>query len=155
MRTVFTILIAALLTGCGQNNDSWDKSAKFLTTTQPSSADLSGSYLFAQQTITTNNVPALQSQPCQLNLNPDGSFEITNYPIWNDSQISRFITTTGYWRCEVVGTVGTNNSWGIRFSGADKGLDDLQLMGTNAPYRLLMTYGDGDENLTMVFEKKK
>src|SRR2546427_6651426 len=35
-----------------------------------------------RQTITPNGLAVLEGRPCQLDLRPDGSFTVTNYPQW-------------------------------------------------------------------------
>lgn len=154
MRSTFLTLLLILLVGCGQQ-ESWDKYSDSLTTTQPKQADIAGSYLLTHLTITTNGMAALGGRMCQLDLQADGSFAVTNYPIWTNSQLENFISTTGHWRCDTVGLVHDNQSvWGIRFADCDNRLDLLSFTGNAAPYGLLMTYGDPDENAVMIFEKK-
>jgi hypothetical protein len=150
----FTIFVLVLLIGC--KRDDWDSYAQSLTTTKPNQKEIVGSYLLTQQTINTNGMAILQNRQCQLDLQPDGSFEITNYPIWTNGQFASFISTIGHWHCDTVGFVYSNQRvWGVRFSDADSRLDALSFTGKTAPYGLLMTYGDPDENAVMIFEKKK
>jgi hypothetical protein len=154
MRATFLTCFLILLVGCGLNN-SWDKYADSLTTTQPKQEDVFGSYLLTRQTITTNGVTALGGRSCQLELRADGSFAVTNYPTWTNSQLEGFISATGHWRCATVGSVHDNQTvWGIRFADTDRRMDLLSFTGKAAPYGLLMTYGDPDENAVMIFEKK-
>jgi hypothetical protein len=153
MRTTFLTFFLILLVGCGLH-DSWDKSASSLTTTQPKQEDIFGSYLLTRQTITTNGMMVLGSRQCQLDLRADGSFTVTNYPTWTNGQLESFISTTGHWRCATVGSVYDKTVWGIRFADTDRRMEILSFTGKAAPYGLLMTYDDPDQNTVMNFEKK-
>ena len=142
------------LVGCQHN--SWDRYADSLTTTRPKQKDIVSSYLLTQQTIATNGVAVLQGRQCQLDLQTDGSFQVANYPTWTNSQFASFISTTGHWYCDKVGAVHDNQSvWGIRFDDVSNKVDSLSFTGKAAPYGLLMTYGDPDENAVMIFARKK
>jgi hypothetical protein len=69
--------------------------------------------------------------------------------------LSSSISTVGHWRLDTIGFVHSNQSiWGIRFADTDSKLDMLSFTGKSAPYGLLMTYGDPDENKVMIFERK-
>ena len=154
MRTLCIILVSVLLAGC-----QYDPYADQFVTTQPKQDDVAGNYLLTQQTITTNGLSVLQGRQCQLDLLANNSFSVTNYPSWTNGQLASFISTTGKWSCNVVGTVsGTNGglgNWGVVFSGADSEVDSLALTGKGAPYGLIMTYGDPDSGTVMVFAKQK
>ena len=154
MRMSFLALFLILLAGCGQR-DSWDKYAGSLTTTKPKQEDVLGSYLLTHQTITADGMTVLGGRQCQLDLLPDGSFTVTNYPTWANEHLGSFISAAGHWRCDTVGSVYSAQSvWGIRFADTDSRLDMLSFTGKSAPYGLLMTYGDPDENKVMIFERK-
>jgi hypothetical protein len=154
MRTSFLALVLILVAGCGLH-DSWDKYAGSLTTTKPKQEDIVGSYLLTQQTITADGMTVLRGRQCRLDLLPDGSFTVTNYPDWTDAHLSSSISTVGHWRLDTIGFVHSNQSiWGIRFADTDSKLDMLSFTGKSAPYGLLMTYGDPDENKVMIFERK-
>jgi hypothetical protein len=157
VRASFAILALVLLVSCRRKGeqDGWDRYASLLTTNQPNRREVVGSYLLTQQTITTSGVTAVQGRQCRLDLQPDGSFVVTNYPTWTNGQLESFISTTGHWRCDTVGSVYDNQHvWGIRFADADHRIDLLSLTRNAAPHGLLMTYGDPDENAVMIFEKK-
>jgi hypothetical protein len=154
MRVSLVIVVSTLLVGCGHNG--WDRYADSLTTTQPAQQDITGSYVLTRQTITTNGMAVLQGGQCRLDLQLDGSFMVTNYPTWTNGELAGLLSTTGQWHCTTVGFVFNNqNVWGIRFSEADQRMDSLSFTGKAAPYGLLMTYGDPDENAVMIFERKK
>jgi hypothetical protein len=159
MRATFLIGTLLLMVGCGlhDSHDSWDKYADSVTAVQPTQGDIVGSYLLTQQSINTNGMTVIGGRVCRLDLSSDGSFTVTNYPIWTNSQLEGFISTNGHWRCDIVGSVHDNQSvWGIRFddTGRDRRMDSLSFTGKAAPYGLLMTYGDPDENAVMIFVKK-
>ncbi len=152
---VITVCILGHLVGCEHFDDSWDRYAHTLTTTRPKQEDIVGSYLLTQQTITTNGMAILQGRQSQLDLQADGSFQIVNYPTWTNFQFAGFISTTGHWYCDnIITTYGTQSVWSIRFSDTDSRMDSLDFTGKAAPYGLLMTHGDPDENAVMIFEKK-
>jgi hypothetical protein len=164
MRTLFVILTLILLLGCQRQSDGWRPDSHTFTTTQPKQQDLAGSYLLTQQTITTNGLAVLQGRQCQLELRPDGSFSITNYPIWTDAaklQITNFvftIFTKGHWTCNEIGSIHGQPLWGILFDprfDSSTQFPSTALTGKQAPYGLVMVYGDWDEHAEMVFEKKK
>jgi len=153
MRILPVIFALLLLLGC---DDSWDHYAKRLTTKEPASKDIVGSYTLTSQTIIANDMAFLHGQVCRLELQTDGSFTVTNYPVWTNSQLLGLISTDGRWQCSTVGIVdGDQDVWGIRFSDTDNIIDLLSFMGKAAPYDLMMTYGDGDENKVMIFKKDK
>lgn len=158
MRTLFAIFAVVLLFGCGRRSDGWRPETHTFTTTQPQQSDLSGSYILAQQTITTNGISALRDQPCQLDLQSDGTFSITNYPMWTETsdqkRITNFAFTSGRWKCDTIGSTHGQPLWGIRFE-AESHLLTTVLAGSKTPYQLVMIYGDGDEGTEMIFEKKK
>jgi hypothetical protein len=160
MRTSFAILALTLLVGCQYN-----PYAHLFTTTQPKQEDVAGSYLLTQQTITPGGWGSLKGQQCVLELRGDGTFSVTNYPTWTEAfsptsgLFVAFISTTGRWSCDTVGTVSDGRTsqsyWGVRFSDADTQLDSLALTGKTPPYGLIMTYGDPDSGTVMIFEKRK
>ena len=153
----FVVLFLTLSVGCKRGwNDSWDSYASSLTTNQPKQDEVVGSYLLTQQTITTNGLAVLQGRQCELYLRPDGFFTVTNYPTWTNDQFKSLISATGRWQCDTVGIVYSNQPvWGIRFSEGDHSMDLMSFTGSVAPYALLMTYSDPDENEVMIFNKKK
>jgi len=153
MRLSFLALVLIFLAGCGQK-DGWDKYASSLTTTKPEQSDIVGAYLLTKQTITTNDMAVLGGRQCRLDLLPDGSFTITNYPDWTDEHLGRSISTAGHWRLDDVSFYHNQKVWGIRFDDGDPKLDMLSFTGKSAPYGLLMTYGDPDENRVMIFVRK-
>jgi hypothetical protein len=154
MRTSFLAFVLICLAGCGQQNGR-DKYAGSLTTTKPKQVDIVGSYLLTKQTITAVGMTVLKGRQCWLDLLPDGSFTVTNYPDWTDEHLGSSISTNGNWHLDTVGFVySKQNVWGIRFADTDSRLDMLSFTGKSTPYGLLMTYGDPDENKVMVFERK-
>jgi hypothetical protein len=133
-------------------------------TTQPKLQDVAGFYHLTQQTITTNGLAVLGGRQCQLDLRPDGSFIVTNYPQWSPDTNSTpyvmgFVATNGTWRFERLGGVFLHGRakriWGILFSDNKAGIDPLTLRSNGAPYDLMLTYGDGDEGMFMMFGRQK
>ena len=136
-------------------------SPKLYVFTQPKKEDVAGVYQLTQQTITTNGLAVLGNRLCQLDLRPDGSFSVTNYPQWSPMASTRahvveFISTTGRWRCDTVNiSYRGHDCWGVVFSDAQASIDSLALRSKGAPYDLMLTYGDGDDGTVMTFGKKK
>ena len=132
---------------------------ELFVTSQPKQEDLPGTYFLIRQTITTNGLVVLQGRQCQLDLPPDGSFTITNFPRWSplsntQPRVTAFISATGRWRCETVSTLFNNKRcWGVVFS--DPQIPSLELRSKGAPYDLMLTYGEGDDGAVMLFGKKK
>lgn len=154
MRILPGVFALLLLAGC--KRDGWDHYASSLTTTEPARKDIVGSYILTKQTITPNGTAILEGRFCRLDLRPDGSFTVTNYPVWTNDRFPGFVSTNGHWQCATVGLVyGNEEVWGIRFSDTDSSIDLLSFTGKAAPYDLMMTYGDADENRVMILEKKR
>ena len=134
----------------------WDKYADSLTTSQPKPEEIFGGYRLIEQTVTTNGLAVLQGRQCGLKLSPVGVFSITNFPIVDlpGDQLDGFLSATGRWECDTVSFTHGQPVWGIRFAETDPRMDLMCFMGKQAPYRLMMTYGDPDENRGVIFEKK-
>ncbi len=135
--------------------------AKLYVTTQPKVGDVAGVYVLTRQTITPTGLAVLEGRPCQLDLRPDGSFTVTNYPDWSpDSStpphVAAFISTTGRWDCSTVHIIYDGHlCWGVVFSDTEARIDALALRSEGSPYDLMLTYGDGDEGKVMTFGRKK
>ena len=137
---------------------------ELFVTVQPKQEDIVGVYQLTQQTITTNGLAALDGRLFQLDLRPDGSFAVTNYPQWSSDphptpHVVAFVSTTGRWHSQSLGTVYVGQQgqpfWGVVFSDSDTRIDSLALRGKVSPYGLMMTYGDGDDGTVMMFDRKK
>lgn len=160
-------LVAVGIALCAVLNLGWGSGwphvppAKLFVTTQPNREDVAGVYELTRQTITSNGLAELGGRSCLLDLRPDGSFTVTNYPRWSpDSStpphVIAFISTTGRWRCDTVHIIYEGHEcWGVVFSDAQAGIDALALRSKGAPYDLMLTYGDGDDGTVMTFQKKK
>src|SRR5215470_1555502 len=118
--------------------------------TQPKPEDVAGVYQLTGQTITTNGLAVLGGRPCQLDLRPDGSFTVTNYPQWGPVSsatahvsasdtpgVTAFTSTTGRWRCDTVNIMYNGKMcWGVVFSDSDTTIDALALRRNGQPYDL-------------------
>jgi hypothetical protein len=146
--------------------NSWRPDSYPYTTTQPKQGDVAGSYVLTRQTVTTDGLSVLHGRKCQLDLHPDGSFGITNFPVWTQDpaakqQVTAFVSTTGHWTCDKIGSMRDQSMWGVRFqaipsvplSGLAGNL--MALIGKQTPYDLETIEGDPDEDAGMVFEKKR
>ena len=136
---------------------------ELFVTSQPKPEDVVGNYRLSQQSITTNGLAFLEGREFQLDLRPDGTFATTNFPHWSlephpTPHIQAFVTTTGHWQFDKLGTVYIRKQpqpiWGIVFSsGTNAGIDALALRGKSPPYLLMMIYDDPDEGAVMTFTK--
>lgn len=121
---------------------------------------VAGFYQLTLQTITKNRA-ILEGRPCRLDLRLDGSFTVTNYPVWaressDPPRVTEFVSTTGRWSCgEANISYRGQECWGVVFSNGKVGIHPLALRSKGAPYNLMFIYGDGDEGMVMVFGKKK
>jgi hypothetical protein len=140
--------------------DRWPQVAdpNLFVFTQPKTEDLIGSYALTGQTITSNGLALLQGRQCQLDLRPDGSFSVTNYPSLSssDSHPATFISGTGHWRCGALRMPYCGQDcWGLVFSSTNVGIEELALRSHGAPYDLMLTHGDPDEGAYLLFTKRK
>lgn len=138
---------ALLLVGCNRGAVSGDA----FVTAQPSVKDVPGSYLFVSQSVTTNDPSPSKYKRCQLDLNADGTFSVTNFTDWSQSYE---VSTTGNWRCEPIGSYHDRDMWGIRFDSSPQ-IEAAALSGSSAPYKLVMIIGDPDSDQMIIYEKKK
>jgi len=121
-------------------------------TTQPKQEDIVGVYQLTQQSITPAGLAILKGRSCHLDLRPDGSFVVTNYPMWSldrSAHVTNFVSTTGYWHFAQPGTA----YWGIELWKGSIRIGSLNFRGKSLPYNLMMTYGDADEGMVMIFER--
>jgi hypothetical protein len=157
------VVIALLVVSDRPRRSGWPHvpPAELFVTTKPNQQDVAGVYELTRQTITANGLAALEGRHCKLDLRPDGSFTVTNYPQWSVSStpphVAAFISTTGRWRCDTLHMIYNGRScWGVVFSDAQPAIDELALRSNGAPYDLMLTYGgDFDEGTVMTFGKKK
>jgi hypothetical protein len=130
-------------------------------TAQPKQEDVAGVYELTGQTITKNGLAVLEGRTCRLDLRPDGSFSVTNYPQWSpdsspEPRIVSFISTTGRWRCDDTRMLSGRGRpyWSVLFLDTPAGMDSLALRSKGAPYDLMLIYGDGDDGTVMMLGKK-
>ncbi len=150
MRLLLVILVSLLAAGCDSGFNAGAVSGKPFTTNEPKKEDVAGSYVLVAQSVTTNGLAVLHGRQCRLDLNPDGTFGVTNYV--NSGQ-SDFLSTTGRWKCAIVGSTEGHDMWGVRFDSQPR-IEDACLSGKQAPYRVVMIFGDPDSDETMIFEKR-
>ena len=132
---------------------------ELFVTGQPKFENIPGSYQLIQNTITTNGLAFLEGRQCQLDLQADGLFTVTNYPQWSrlssaKAPNAQFVSTTGRWHCETIGIYNGHQYFGIVFSDSSMGIDALALRSNGSPYDLMLTYGDGDDGTVMMFGKR-
>jgi len=159
--SLILVLVAALAGGCGQDpmvSAAKEPHADFVSA-EPKQADVVGTYLLVGQTVAPGGMAALGGRQCQLDVNPEGGFSITNYPQTSGSQFRSFHSTTGTWHLATVGTSygygpDPKHCWGFRFSGADRRIDPTAFTGSEQTYGLLTILGDPDSNFTLRFKKK-
>ena len=152
----------SLLTNVSWGSGHWPQvpDPELFVTAQPKTNDIPGTYLLTRQTITSSGLAIFEGRQCQLDLRPDGSFSVTNYPQWsvessNEPRVDALISSMGHWQCATINVLYKGRDcWGIVFSGGDARIDSLELRSKGAPYDLMLTYGDGDEGRYMLFPKK-
>jgi hypothetical protein len=165
---VVLAIVCCFLMGCAiiwlifssSLSDGWPQvpSPNLFVTSQPKFECIPGNYHLIRQTITTNGLATFNGRQCEIELRSDGSFVATNYPKWfqtNSVQppTPQFIFATGHWHCETMGIVRSREFYGIVFSESPNQIDSLALRSDGSPYNLMMTYGDADEGLFMIFGK--
>lgn len=159
------VLLAACRKDVHSSGNAEEKQNRAFIAVKPQQSDVVGSYVLTDQTVIKGGYSALQGRQCQLDLRPDGSFSITNYPNWREmvsassSNFNTFISTEGRWTLCSVGTTydyGPNpkNCWGMRFSESDDKIDPMTLTGEVSSYGLITILGDPDSNTVIVFKKK-
>jgi hypothetical protein len=132
---------------------------ELFVTSKPTPDGIPGNYCLIQQTINTNGLSIFNGRQCQIELRPDGSFVVTNYPKWFQtnfvqSPTPELISATGRWHSETIGIVRGKSYYGIVFSENTNQFESLALRNDGSPYNLMMTYGDFDEGLFMTFGKQ-
>ena len=139
----------------------FDPYADLLTTKEPDTADVLGTYVLKEQTLTDENLDFLQGKQATLEISANSTFTTTNFPIWlektdiTDYKVNKLLSVTGEWKIGKVGSVSSDGNdiksiWGIHFSGE---IDSAGLTGDKPPYGLIFTYGDPDNGDVMIFEK--
>ena len=116
--------------------------AQAFTTTKPKTEDVAGSYV-------------IKGGSSPLDLNADGTFQATNYPIWNTTP-----SVHGSWALVTSGITYPNGKdakdcWGIKLTAADGRVEVLDLTGNAVPYGLIRLSAEGDEGALFTFEKKE
>lgn len=133
----------------------FDPYAYLLTTKEPEAADVTGLYILKEQTLTDEGLDFLQGKQITIDLAPDGTATLSNFPLWLEGGISsykldRFLSGSGRWEVGTVGVLSEGDDvWGIRFSE----INSASLTGDQPPYGLIFTYGDPDSGDVMIFEK--
>ena len=108
---------------------------ELFVTAQPKQEDIAGVYQLTRQTITKNGLAALEGRLCRLELRPDGSFSVTNYPHWSpdsspEPHIVSFVSTTGRWRWDSTRIISQGGPcWSVTLAG----IDSLALRSNGAP----------------------
>jgi hypothetical protein len=156
------ILAAALANGCGQDPvvTAAKKQHHEFVGTGPQAAAIVGTYVLSGQTVVPGGVSALGGRQCRLDVRPDGTFSVTNYPQSSGRRFSTFHSTTGTWQLAIVGTSygygsDAKDCWGLRFQGSGYRIDPTAFTGPEEPYGLLTILGDPDSNSAIRFKKKE
>ena len=150
-------IVVTSVSGCRR------KSYRFIHT-KPDEAEIVGRYVLIDQTVIKGGLSALQGRECQLELHPDGSFRMTNYPYTAGARsaslryFKKFTSTTGSWELATVGTTydatqTPKRCWGIYFYGTDENIHSTAFTGQAPPYELVTILGDPDSHNTLRFKK--
>jgi hypothetical protein len=136
-------------------------SSKFYVSTQPKQEDIVGKYSLTRQTITTNGLAILAGRSCELELRFDGTFAVTNYPMWSDTRPSRvtaLVSMSGQWHCDKIGAYydrgQSHDIWAAVFD-TQSGVSRMAFRSNGAPYDLMYIYGDGDDGAFVMFGRQK
>jgi hypothetical protein len=159
-RTIIA-LAALIVAGCGEDpavTAAKKQHAEFIGT-EPKAVDVVGTYVLSDQTVISGGVSALAGRTCEINVSPDGSFSVTNYPQSSGTTFGSFLSVTGKRRIATVGiSYGygpePKDCWGFQFEGAARSMDPAAFAGPQQPYDLLTIIGDPDSNQTLRFKRK-
>lgn len=137
------------------------------TTVRPRSDDLAGKYLLAKQELTVEGMDFLQGQQAAMELMGDGSYSITNLPLWEQAEANRYnftcgklISTTGHWRVIDLGRGKGKQLWGLELrhdSGESLSKLPKVMVVTNEgfPHGLFFDLGDEERILVMFYERAR
>ena len=68
------------------------------TTEKPIESDVVGLYVLAGQTLTEERLDILQGRTCEIDLQSDGTFSVTNFPVWAEASALRYELDTLFLR---------------------------------------------------------
>ncbi len=158
MRILLVPAVLLLVSGC-----QYDPHAHLYTTKKPQTADVVGRYTLTSQTVTRDELAALQGRPCAIDLRADGTFTATNVPPREiDSPGTNFfdtlLTGSGTWRIDGVGSVDDGvrplkTHWGVYLDSPTNKMQPVGLTGQKRPYGLIFTLGDPDTGAAMILER--
>lgn len=131
-----------------------------LTTVQPKKEDVTGLYQFKEQTISQTPIDK-RGQTATILLRRDGTYQANNIPNvfgGDDAQIHKYISGSGNWKMEIIGSVDSGwgkakHEWGISLTSINENLANISFTGEKPPYGLMLTYDDPDLGYMMRFEK--
>ena len=161
VRVVVVAACVAAFAGCQH-----DPYADDFTITKPKTADVVGTYALSEQTVTDTLVAQLKardgSAPAShtLVLRYDGTFAASNAPVWVEDRktdiwsVSYFKSFSGKWKVETTGSVGSASVWGVSLSPNPAFNSGISFSGPKSPYKIILTYGDPDEEKVMIYERQ-
>lgn len=149
------LLILGVISGC-----QFDPHAGGFTTEQPKKEDVIGVYRFKEQTISQATIDKLGKE-ATIVLKPDGTYQANDIPnVFGgaNAETHKYISATGKWKIETIGSVGNGwghakSHWGITLTSIDESLTSIGFMGDKTPYKLIVTFGDPDLGEVMIFQK--
>ena len=132
-----------------------------MTTEQPKKEDVISVYRFEEQTISHGPIDIL-GQNATIVLKKDGTYQAINIPnVFRgaNAETHKYISATGKWKIETVGSVDNGwghakSHWGITLTSIDENLANIGFMGAKTPYKLIVTFDDPDLAEVMIFSKK-
>ena len=166
----FFWLITALIWvgGC-----QFDPFADDYTRTKPSQADVVGTYILKEQTLNDTPIDKLKavngskSSIHKMVLRADGTYSLTNLPIWlgnwssgssDEWSVKEFKSDSGQWKMCVVGSIGEGSGKDVDIWGLDIAstlpFETVTLAGEQAPYRIIFGFGDPDGGDAMIYERE-
>jgi hypothetical protein len=159
MRSVFIALLV-IVSGC-----QGDPNVDFYTTAKPAKDDVVGRYVVTSQTVRPGGLALLWNRPGSIELRDDGTFTATNVPsrdsdAGDEEFFGRLVTCSGAWQLDVIGSIANaggppKQQWGVVCASEECEIDAVALIGSAAPFGLMMTFGDADAGRVIVFEREE
>ena len=136
--------------------------AHLYTTERPTDAEVVGTYVLSNQTVTAKGLEKLAGRRCTVVLHDDGHFVVTNVPRWGHpaeatSVFESLVSGSGRWHVKTIGAVetfrGVKDHWGVYFDSEEESIMTAGLTGSGPPYGLIFVIGDGDLGHALILKK--
>jgi len=152
---IFIAFISIFAGGC-----QYDPHANLLTTEEPRTEDVIGTYILDRFDLPNSLTPKTTS--IKVELRGDGTFTATNVPLWklgdpDHDFVSTFRSGDGKWEKRIMGTLdpGSKKIWGIDLRTRDTQFYPADFTGDKPPYGLIFTLGDPDSGNAILLKKSR